>query len=405
MGEGHKKRALAAEKLQEARAALKDAGGRTSNKLHYSLWDGQKELARRGKETQAAAQELEQARRAAAEAVEAATQAEARVSACEAKQENCRLRNAHLAFEVAREATIGVHGYGELEEKMLFVEAALSEAGVQQVSAAFADIAWFIRRFEPQQYREDDDSVLRELESTESDETVEVGRGGVEGGSTAGDGGGATGEVVLPKAFDTGITVQEATRLALANERSLPVAWRGKGAGSARRAASEGQHGRAEVMAVEKGSAVGREGGRRREREASRSRASSRSRGRKRSKERSRGHSEGEETELYGEEEMDWTREARGTKRDRTSEAQGRGSVDLAIMGDGEGYKKEAEARRAGGWGVQEHCLACGEGPMPAGAWRGECECGGPICQQCEGASACMRCNSKDSKRFRELLQ
>ena len=246
MGEGHKKRALAAEKLQEARAALKDAGGRTCNKLHYSLWDGQKELARRGKETQAAAQELEQARRAAAEAVEAATQAEARVSACEAKQENCRLRNAHLAFEVAREATIGVHGYGELEEKMLFVEAALSEAGVHQVSAAFADIAWFIRRFEPQQYREDDESVLRKLESTESDETVEVGRGGVEGGSTAGDGGGATGEVVSPKAFDTGITVQAATRLALADERSLPVAWRGKGAGSARGAASEGQHGRAE---------------------------------------------------------------------------------------------------------------------------------------------------------------
>ena len=86
-------------------------------------------MAKRGKDTQAAAEELVKAKGATTDAVEAEAQAAAWVWACEDKQEYCQLKSARLAFEVACEATVGIPGHGQLEAKMRNVAPSLEVAG------------------------------------------------------------------------------------------------------------------------------------------------------------------------------------------------------------------------------------------------------------------------------------
>ena len=77
MGAQHSKYERAQSEISVARAALKDAGGATVQKLHFSLLDGQKTLERKGSASVAARETLEAARRASALALENDGKAEA----------------------------------------------------------------------------------------------------------------------------------------------------------------------------------------------------------------------------------------------------------------------------------------------------------------------------------------
>ena len=168
----------ARERIQEVQNTLKDAGGRTANKLYFSLLEGHKEVGKRGKMVQDAKDLLEKAKMASAAALEEEAKAEAWVQACAAREENCRYRNAHLAFQVAVEATVGIDGYQELEQKVHYLGATLAAGNQSHAREAFEGVAWFVSRFAPQTYSKADDPLLQELASSDPDETVQVGGGG-----------------------------------------------------------------------------------------------------------------------------------------------------------------------------------------------------------------------------------
>ena len=208
----------AKERIQEVERALKDAGGRTPSKLYFSLLDGQKELGKRGKAIEVAREVLERAKAASARVLEEEANAEAWLRACIASEENCRARNAHLAFQAAIEATVGLDGYNELEQKLHYIGSCLAAKGMVHAEEAFMSVAWFVQKFAPQSYSKADDPILQELASSGSDATVLVGDDdeGVDWMAleAAGEHKAIRKEVLLPKAFETPIATKEAARLA-----------------------------------------------------------------------------------------------------------------------------------------------------------------------------------------------
>lgn len=435
--EGDPRRIVAQKRIQEVQEALKDAGGKTLVKLHFTLLDGQKELSKRGKEREAAKEALEVARRTTAQVLEAEARAEALVRACAAKEENTRLRNAHLAFQLAVEATVGVEGYKELEEKLYYLGAKLAVDDDRYAREALESIAWFVGKFAPQTYSKDHDPYIKELASSDSDATVDVARCGARsglGGVEAGVAHGATeapAQARPPMAFDTPIAAAEAARLAAKVEEgiTLPAAFRSttgreeperKKATSAKRA-TEGRKARSEERLVQAKVC----------KKSARSRAASVARPKGGKGESERG-GEGKEME-QGARSNPTTTGSRGRSLARAASARsgsrtpriegasvlsaasgatggkGRGGVEERAgsrFGDerrgGEaGNSMEGKRRKREGdinmeecpqWG--DYCLGCGNGPLHPSLLTGRCVCGGPVCQGCCGANACMRCNN-----------
>ena len=194
-------------------------------------WMARRSCKKGGREKEAAREALERARRATAEVLEAEGKAEAWVRACATREENCRLRNAHLAFQLAVEATVGVEGYKELEEKLYYLHAKLATDKDAYAREAFGSIAWFVSKFAPQSYNKQEDPLLRDLASSDSDETALVGQGGgADGGAEVEKEIGKEGSRMQhdpPKAFDTPIAAAEATRLAkiVGGKSALPAAF------------------------------------------------------------------------------------------------------------------------------------------------------------------------------------
>ncbi len=55
---------------------------------------------------------------------------------------------------------------------------------------------------------------------------------------------------------------------------------------------------------------------------------------------------------------------------------------------------------------AHDYCLACGDGPHPPGYFVGNCECGGYLCFECDGANQCQRCLQPTvARRARRTMQ
>ena len=387
--------------------------------------DGQKQLKSTGAKVEAAQAELQLRQKAAAKALEEEAKAEVELAALQAKQQNCRQRNAHLAFQVAVEATVGVEGFSELEASLSYLGVALQAAGLVHAEAAFMAVADFVRKFAPQNYNQELDPVLRELDSVASTATIDVENERVDWMEM--EARGEAREIVFaspPKAFETSIATLEAARLyqPMALEANLPAAcalWKQN------RAAETGEVGR--KMGVAK--AVGAN-----KRTAGKSRAHSEEKlvhnktNKQAAKKRaiSLVRPPRQESKQVPEL-MDIVEEGRaggissgesGRKSSRGARIMGRGRSRSVSRERGrkrglsgsrapklpseEGQRRSGRKKHGWDQGVDaqapafEHCLGCGAGPLQDSLLKARCMCGGPLCEACQGANACIRCNGTD---------
>ena len=428
------RRELAGKRIEETGAAIKDAGGHSGRKLVWSFMDGQKQLKAAGAKIESAQAELHLRQAAAAKALEDEAKAEMDLAALKAKEHNCRQRNAHLAMQVAVEATIGVEGYGELEAQLSYVGVTLQAAGLVHAEAAFKAVAGFVRKFAPQQYNQAMDPVLRELDSAASTATIDVENERVDWMEL--EARGEAREIArasTPKAFETSIATLEAARLCqtTAQDANLPAVcaiWKKS------RAAETGDVGRKLGAAKAVGAskrAVGNARAHSEEKLVHNKVSKQATRKRALSLVRPPRHEAKQVPELMDimEEEKGLAinsgasgrRSSRGTQivergRSRSvsrerSRKRGleEGTVPRASTVEGQ----RRNGRKKHGWGPEggapalafEHCLGCGAGPLQESLLTARCVCGGPLCETCQGANACIRCNgSEDARHGRKLL-
>ena len=417
------RRAIAEKRIGEVAEEIKRAGGFTGQKLVWSFVDGQKQVRAVAAKIEDAEALLQQKQQAAAKALEDEAKAEVEVEALRAKERNCRQRNAHLAMQVAVEATVGVDGFGELEAHLCFLGSALAGAGLVQAEQSYMAVADFVRKFAPQHYAKELDPVVRELDSAASTITIDLENERVDWIEQE-----ARGEArhvsvgPVPRAFETSIATVEAARLTQAGElqQSLPAVceiWKAskapdksdgerrsratkttlsakrtlggtrahseerlvqnktckqaarKRSSSLLRPALQDKKGQVPMDVLVEGKVEGSisggsgsvRGGKPREKRRGRSRSLSRERSRR-----------------------------RGSVRSQSSRPEGKGHDGPSQKETrGWGKKEEGEARAA----AFEHCLGCGAGPLRDALLQARCHCGGPLCEECQGANACMRCN------------
>ena len=221
-----------AEKIRDAKQMVKEAGGRTRHKLHFNILDGDKELEKRERAVEEARDALGAAHETTVAAVEHERKMEAELEARLREVDNCKARNCHWVFQAAMEAAMGLGGYNELAASTQYVGATLAANGAVHAERAYEQISAFVRKFAPQHYERQNDPVLAELESadTESIATVCVGQGAMDWreAEAQGEAGAIAQEGLLPKAFETAIVAQEVARTAAlrAQEENLPESWK-----------------------------------------------------------------------------------------------------------------------------------------------------------------------------------
>ena len=211
-------------RIAETEMWVKAAGGRSPNKLPFSMVDCKKEMERSTRGEQEAEKELEEAKRREVEAHVEVERAEASLRAWRARKENARAKKAHVGFQIAIEAAAGMGGYDELVDKVNFVAWSLVKAGLAEAKQAQDHIAWFISQFRKAEYAKEHDPYWQELASSAAS-TVRVGGGEEQEGDMEQD---EPRINTQPKAFETAISTAMVGRMALAEERkeALPIAWR-----------------------------------------------------------------------------------------------------------------------------------------------------------------------------------
>ena len=417
------RRTIAEKRIEEVGAEIKRAGGFTAQKLVWSFVDGQKQIRAVGARIEDARTELQLRQQAAAKALEDEAKAEVELEALKAKEKNCRQRNAHLAMQVAVEATVGVDGFDELEAHLCFLGSALVAAGLVQAEQSFMAVANFVRKFAPRHYAKEMDPVVRELDSAASTITIDL-------ENEAGDWieQEALGEArqvpagATPRAFETSIATLEAARLTQAGEvqQMLPAVceiWK------ANRAADKSDGERKARVAkttlsskriLGKSRAHSEEGLVQNKtcKQPSKKRSSSLLRPALQDKKgpdpmdaveegKGGGSACGGSSSILGRKDSE---RRRGRSRSLSRERSRRRSSFSSESGRFEGKGIKGPPRRAKrGWEKEEeeevraaafeHCLGCGAGPLRDALLQARCQCGGPLCAECQGANACMRCN------------
>ena len=349
----------AKKKLEETEKMVKAAGGKTQSKLVFSVMDARKDVGEAEKALGKAEEELAAASEQVSKWLQAQDRAETLVRARATELANCKSRVAHLGFQFAAEAACDVSGYSELSSAMHLVWAGVEGAGMQGVLPALQQMVTFIEKFRPVEYAAEDDSELRELASGQADsssatsvatlvvgEAREHGAEGMQGPLQEVDAaaGAVPVQTMPPAAFRSAEQARTAVQLALADGAKPPVA-------------TAWQAGRGRELAREKDSDLrGGGSGARKQRSAS----------------RSRGRTEAEAGEEGKQEPME--KVARKTEATQLDVFMGTG-----VLGD--------EAAR-------ENCLACNAIVRPQELC-GRCECGGPVCKECDGSNECLRCHGK----------
>ena len=142
--EGDPRKAKLQLRLEKVKAKVKKAGGRTFQRLIYSILGANKSIDTRARAIVEAESELEEAKKRAEKAKEEEEEAAEKVQRCTAQHEGEKLRHASLAFEAAIEASVGIDGYEELERAVADVGEVLGSVGAIQVEGQFATIAGFV---------------------------------------------------------------------------------------------------------------------------------------------------------------------------------------------------------------------------------------------------------------------
>ena len=225
----------AAQRIEEAKEAVKEAGGRTLHKLHFNLLDGDKELKKRESEVEDAKEKLQAAKARSAEALGQEEKAEMHLRAAVREVENCRARNCHWAMQAAVEATVGMGGYGDLAAAMQYIGATLAANGALHAERAYEQAATFVRSFAPPHYQQKDDPVLAVLQSADSES---IATACIDSAPMDWREAEAKGEAAalamettsLLQAFETPIVTQEVARMVASQLRkeNLPEAWKGE---------------------------------------------------------------------------------------------------------------------------------------------------------------------------------
>ena len=159
------------ELLEETKAQLRAAGGRTPKRLFFGLADGVDRIKKREKAVKEAEERHEEAKSCVEKAIREEQRTWAWVEVERQKLENEKARQAHWGFAAAAEAGQLVEGYASLETAVQKIQCKLAQSGTDatdDVAKAFGLVANFIYKFGKLEYEEDADPVLQEIKSTPS---------------------------------------------------------------------------------------------------------------------------------------------------------------------------------------------------------------------------------------------
>ena len=108
---------------------LRDAGGPTERRLHFSALDADDRIRRADGQVAKDGEGMVQANKSVAEALEHQARMEAKLQASKQPLKNAKARHAHLAFQIAVEAGRNASCYEELAAALSQVEAHVLASG------------------------------------------------------------------------------------------------------------------------------------------------------------------------------------------------------------------------------------------------------------------------------------
>ena len=160
---GDPRKKIAQEKLERTRKELREAGGRTSKRLYFSLVSGEDRIKKAGAEVQAAEEVLQKKE-------EELRAAEASLKQKRDKLQREKAAHAFRGFQAAAEAAQDVEGFGELRLAVQKCGEMLARCG-NECESEWTHIANFVATFAPWQYASSEDSELADLRSVAASST------------------------------------------------------------------------------------------------------------------------------------------------------------------------------------------------------------------------------------------
>ena len=127
--EGDPRIAVAQKSLEATRSMLREAGGPTERRLHFSALDADEKTRRAAEQVAKIKEEVDGCNKAVAAALLEQGRAEAKLAAAKQVHENAEARQVYLSFQIAVEAGRNVPGYDELVAALSQVEAHVLACG------------------------------------------------------------------------------------------------------------------------------------------------------------------------------------------------------------------------------------------------------------------------------------